>query len=199
MSEAAESLKKRGFNVVECASGAEAKKYLLSVIAPDNSVGIGGSVSVEQLGIYEDLTERGNSVYWHWRASGDMNEERKKASASDVYLCSANALLSDGRLINIDGTGNRLGATLWGPGHVYFVIGKNKIVEGSLEDGISRIKNTAGPANAKRLGLSTPCALTGKCSDCTSPQRMCGAVVIIEKNLGSHPITVIMTDEELGY
>ena len=199
MKEVIESLKKRGFGTVECSTSEEAKLYLLNEISQDHSVGIGGSMSIEQLGIYELLVQRGSSVYWHWKSPEDMQSAREKASSADIYLCSANALLTDGRMLSIDKTGNRLAAALWGPRHVYLVIGKNKITEGGLEDGINRIKNTACPANAKRLGLNTPCALTGKCSDCSSAHRMCGAVTILEHSLDSHPITVIMVEEELGY
>ena len=199
MKKVIETLKKRGFLTIECDNAEDAKKYLLNEIPPDKSVGIGGSVTIEQLQIYEDLINRGNTIYWHWKPQNDIFTERMNASSSDVYLCSVNALLTDGRMINIDGTGNRLSATLWGPKQVYIVIGKNKIVDGGLDDGIDRIKSVACPENAKRLGLNTPCALTGKCNDCSSEQRMCNATLIIEKSLGSHPITVLIVNEELGY
>ena len=194
-----ESLEKRGFLTIACESVEDVKKYLLNEISPDSSVGIGGSFTIEQLGIHEDLISRGNNVYWHWKPHNDIFTERMNASSADVYLCSVNALLTDGRMINIDGTGNRLAATLWGPKHVFMVIGKNKIVEGGLEDGINRIKSVACPENAKRLGLNTPCAITGKCNDCSSEHRMCKATLIIEKNPGSHPITVLIVNEILGY
>lgn len=199
MKEVVQALEKRGFSVILFARGEEVKTYLEKKIPENAEVGIGGSVTIEQIGIYESLGQRGNQVHWHWKTPEDMYGARTKASAADVYLCSANALLADGRMINIDGTGNRLAGTLWGPKQVYIVIGKNKILQGGIEEGLQRIRTKACPPNAKRLGLKTPCAITGKCNDCASPQRMCGAITILEQKLGSHPITVILVDEELGF
>ena len=193
------ALEKRGFSAVSLRCAEEVKSYLLSEIDTHSSVGIGGSVTIEQLGVYDDLLQRGNRVYWHWKSPEDMITARAKASVSDVYLCSVNAVLTDGRLLNIDGTGNRLAATLWGPKHVYIVIGKNKIVEGGIEEGLDRIRSEACPQNARRLGFKTPCAITGKCNDCNSPNRMCSAITILERKPGSHPITVLMVDEKLGF
>ena len=192
------ALKGRGF-AVECFGTKEqAAQYLLEAIG-ERSVGIGGSISVEQLGVYDALKARGNEAYWHWKAPEDMDGARTKAINSQVYLCSANALLCDGRLINIDGSGNRLAATLFGPEEVYFVVGRNKLVDGDLEEGIARAKNIACPQNARRLGLSTPCAVTGKCANCASAQRMCAGLLVLEHAMSSHPMHVLLVDEDLGY
>ena len=102
---------------------------------------------------------------------------------SDVDLCllSANALTADGRIVNIDGNGNRVAASVGGPKKVMYVIGRNKIVEGGIDDAIARIKRCACPPNCRRLGKQTPCALTGKCADCDSPDRICKVTVVFDR------------------
>ena len=120
------------------------------------------------------------------------------AGEADVYLSSANALTKSGQIINVDGHGNRVAATLHGPGRVIFVVGKNKIVE-NYDDGIARIKNVVSPANAKRMNLDTPCAKTGKCMDCRGKQRICNATVVLEQPMIGLPVDVILVNEDLGY
>lgn len=194
-----QALQNRRFNVVEAATGKDAAAWVLQHIEKGKTVGIGGCMTVQQLGLADLLRSEGHKVYWHWEAAKEeMTAVRSLANAADVYLCSANAVTADGRLVNIDGTGNRLAATIWGPGEVIFLIGKNKI-GGTLDEAIERIKTIACPQNARRLKLNTPCAVTGKCSDCSSPQRMCGATLILDRAVGSHPITVVLIDEDLGY
>ena len=102
------------------------------------------------------------------------------------------------KIVNIDGFGNRLAATLHGTGKVYMIVGKNKLAE-NLDAAIARIKNVSCPANAKRLGLKTPCAVLGHCTDCSSPQRMCRATLIFDRKPNAHPIDILLVDEELGF
>ena len=124
----------------------------------------------------------------------------KEVFSCDYYLSSANALLIDGRIVNIDGRGNRVAATIYGPSKVIFVIGKNKIVDGNLDDAISRVKNVASPLNVKRLNRTTGCTITGKCTDCSSVDRICRSIGIIEwGKYNQDKIIVILVDEDLGY
>ena len=195
-----ERLTKLGYTAHVFATGDAAKDYLLSAIPASDSVGVGGSMTVQQLGLAEALRARGQNVYWHWGVPAqEANEMRRLASTADSYLCSANALLTDGRIVNIDGFGNRLAATIYGPKKVYMIVGKNKIVSGGLDAAMDHIKNVSCPRNAKRLQLKTPCAAAGRCMDCASPDRMCRAVPILARKPNSHPMEILMVDEELGY
>jgi hypothetical protein len=176
----------------------EAKAAALRIIG-NKSVGIGGSATVRDLGLAEALQANGNEVYWHWLAAKEAKQAaRDKALAADVYMCSSNALTADGRLVNIDGTGNRAAGLIYGPHEVVVILGKNKIV-GSLDEAIERIKRDACPQNARRLGLDTPCAKTGQCYDCRTEARMCNVTFILEAP--TRPVNafhVLIVKEDLG-
>lgn len=193
------NLIKRGYDVSIFDTADEAKEYLLKVIDKKSTVGIGGSMTIKELAIDEELKNRGNKVLWHWTAPAkEKKAVRESAGNADIYLCSSNAVTKDGQLVNIDGTCNRIAGMLHGTGKVYMVIGVNKIAK-DFEEAISRIKNVACPANAKRLGLNTPCAKTGHCTDCTSSDRMCNATLILDRKPGSHPFEILLVNEEMGY
>lgn len=192
-------LEGRGFIVHSAADATEAKKAALELIGT-SSVGMGGSMTVKELGLYDALQQQGNTVYWHWRAEPSERESVCECAANaDFYLCSVNALTSDGVLVNIDGTGNRVAGMFAGPKRTVLIIGKNKLTA-DVDSAIKRIKAEACPPNAKRLGLELPCAITGKCTDCHSPKRMCRVTSIME-----YPprllkeLHVILVDEVLGY
>lgn len=192
-------LEKLGYSAKVFDTAAQAKEYLLSAIPVEDSIGIGGCMTVKQMGLDDALRARGQQVYWHWGVPADqVNEMRARAATTDTYLCSVNALLTDGRMVNIDGFGNRLAATLFGPKKVYLIVGVNKLVEG-LDAAMDRIKNFSCPQNAKRLGLKTPCAVLGHCTDCSSPDRMCHATLILDRKPNSHPMEVVLVNEPLGY
>lgn len=189
-------LSKNGFSVKTFNNIGEAKEALLSEIKKEESVGIGGSMTIQDMGIYEELKEKGMEVYWHWRK--DVENAAVKAINADNYITSTNALTMDGKLVNMDGNGNRVSSMIYGHKNVYIVVGKNKICK-DYDEARDRIKNVAAPLNAKRLNLSTPCTHTGKCMDCDSPQRICKAEVIIHRNPGSTNIHIYLIDEEIGY
>ena len=188
-------LTKNGFKVKTFNNISEAKIDLLSQIKSDESVGIGGSITIDQMDIYDDLKARGE-VYWHWRK--DISDASIKARNADTYITSTNALTMDGKLVNMDGNGNRVSAMISGHKDVYIIVGKNKIAK-NYEEARERIRNIAAPMNAKRLNLKTPCVYTGKCSDCDSPERICNAEVILHKNPSTTNIKIYLIDEELGY
>jgi hypothetical protein len=104
----------------------------------------------------------------------------------------------DGILVNIDGNGNRVGAMIFGPKKVIVVVGRNKIVEGSVEDALARIKEMASPPNAMRLSKQTPCAVTGICSNCDSPQRICRVTTILDRKPTLTDIHVLVINEDMG-
>ncbi len=193
------SLEKRGFAVKTFATAKEAASYLNSAI-DGCSVGLGGSITLQDMGLGESLGTH-NEVYWHWAIpeGKSKGEVLLAAQSADVYLLSVNGLAETGEIINIDGTGNRISAALYGHKKVYFVVGKNKLAP-TYEEALFRARNVAAPKNSARLGRKTPCAVKGdKCYDCASPERICcGLSVLWTKMLGCN-MEVVLIDEELGY
>ena len=195
----AKNLQKRRFLAETFETAADAVARLLE-IAGTGSVGVSGSASVKEAGAFEALAAHGNAVYCHtFVPQAEKAAMRHAAIAADVYLCSANAVTEDGVIVNIDGTGNRVAATLYGPETVVMLVGKNKLVP-SVEAGILRTKRECCPKNARRLGVATPCAATGACADCVTPARMCNATVLLEyptRNVKA--FYVLLVNEQLGW
>jgi len=196
-----ETLKKmeaRGFTVHTFATKDEMRDFVLDAIG-SGSVGFGGSVTSEQLGLYDTLAARGNDVFFHWKVSpADRPAVTAKAHAADNYIMSSNAVSDDGCLLNIDGNGNRLAAMISGPKTVFILLGENKFA-GSRDEALARVKSTACPLNARRLNLNTPCAKLDRCTDCSSPQRMCHFTVWTEGVPAGRAFHICVVPEELGY
>lgn len=193
------NLERHAFTVHSAADGAEAKKIALDLIG-NGSAGIGGSMTVDGLGIPAALREKGNAVFFHWGCKPEERDAIFEAAAhADWYVCSANAITRNAKIINIDGNGNRVSGTFFGPQKVILVIGKNKFAE-DLDSGMARAKRYACSQNARRLNFSSPCALTDKCADCCSPQRICKITTIIEYLPGLlDEMHLVLVDEALGY
>ncbi len=188
-----------GYEVHCFDTGSEAADYLDSVI-DQQSVGFAGSMTLDQIGIYDRLIKH-NKVYWHHRVGKGMSidEMRKKASTADIYLSSVNAVSQNGEIVNIDGTCNRVASLFYGHKKVYLVIGMNKI-EADYEHALYRAKNIAAPKNAKRLGVDTPCAIKAdRCYDCKSPQRICRGLAVLWEKPMSGEYEIILVKEDLGY
>ena len=194
-----EALEKHNMKSIYFENPDSAVNYLMENINNEATVGIGGSVTVNSLGIPQKLIERGNKVYFHWLESTPegMDNAREKAQKTDVYLSGTNALTEDGKLVNIDGLGNRVASMIFGPKKVFILCGVNKITK-DLDAAMRRVKDNAYK-NARRLKLDTPCVHTGKCSDCSSPQRMCSVTTIIERRPYKTEFEVIIIGKELGY
>jgi len=193
----AETLKREGFIVTLFETGRQAAEHIASELS-GKTVGIGGSVSVEQIGLY-DLLSKNNTVFWHWKQQGA--DVRARAAAAQVYIASANAIAETGEIINIDGSGNRVSAMLYGHEKVIIVAGINKIVD-DYESAVYRARNIAAPLNARRLGKRTPCALSAemKCYDCDSPERICRGLVVLLRPLGGNAETeIVLVNEPLGF
>ncbi len=192
-----QNLEARGFRVSVFATAAEAADYLDSAI-DNTSVGFGGSVTLEQMGLYERL-ERHDRVNWHWRPTVDGADARQAAMTAEHYITSVNGLAETGELINIDGTGNRVASTLYGHKKVWFVVGRNKLAP-TYEEALRRARNIAAPKNAQRLKRKTPCAVKADhCYDCKSPERICRGLVVLWEAIGSMEMEVVLVDEALGY
>lgn len=193
------ALEKNGFEVAYFETQSEAKAALLEDIELGATVGFGGSMTLYDMGVHESLKERSNPIFWHWLVAPEVrNAVRMSARKADVYLSSSNAITEDGKLINIDGTGNRVSSLIHGHKAVYIVAGVNKIAS-DYDAAMKRIKEVACPKNATRLDLDTPCRHTGVCNDCSSKHRMCNATVVLERNPKNARFKVFLINETLGY
>jgi len=194
------NLRKRNFEAEYFETKEEALSYMLHSIEDGTSISWGGSITLEQIGIFEALKNK--NVNLIDRDTANTAEERRQlmvnALGCDYYLMSSNAITKDGKLVNIDGLGNRMSAFIFGPKKVFVVVGKNKIADNE-EDAIKRIKDIAAPLNVKRLNKKTPCAEKGTCQDCLSNDCICSHTVISRRSGVKQRIYVLIVDEELGY
>ena len=193
------NLKDRGFEVVCFETSSEAVTYLDTKI-DHQTVGFGGSVTLEQIKLFETLQSH-NTVFWHQRIpkGKTSNEIRLAANHAEIYVSSVNGLAETGEIINIDGNCNRVASIFYGHKKVYLVIGKNKL-EKDYDSALYRARNIASPLNAKRAGVKTPCAIKGdKCYDCKSPERICRGLSVLWGKPMTGEFEVILIHEELGF
>ena len=199
------ALKFNKFNAFMAKDKAEARKIMLKLISKDATVGFGDSGTVRQIGIIPELEKRGTLLinpmvkelttdlkrfnFLHWMLL--------RALECDTFISSLNAITLDGKLVNIDGAGNRVAGTIFGPKNVILPVGRNKIVE-DAEQGIQRIKNVIAPAHARQRNRKVPCVKLGKCVDCNHKERICCITVVIEKQPHLGNISVVLIDEDLG-
>lgn len=200
LKQAVEGMRKNGFEVVEVRTAAEACDYLLGRIAAGTSVGVGGSVSVRDTGVLTALAQKGCKVYTSWGAKPeDVPMIRENSRRADVYLSSANAVTRTGKLVLVDGIGNRVGAVCDGPRDVYFVVSHSKVVDGGINTAVARIKKTACPQNTRRLGIDTPCARTGNCGGDACQDSICRLTLAVDRVPKNRRMTVVFVEEALGY
>ncbi|MDA3081586.1 lactate utilization protein [Campylobacter sp. CS_NA1] len=195
----AKNLENLGYKVSVFENKEKATQYLNSQIN-GVSVGFGGSMSIKEMGLYEALNSH-NDTYWHWVLDKNLSadETRKIALTTDIYISSVNGVSKGGEIINIDGTGNRIGALCYGHKKVYFIIGKNKIAP-DFDSAMSRARNVAAVKNANRFGVKTPCVLNGdKCYDCKSKERICRGFSVFYYPPNGCEYEVVLIDENLGF
>jgi hypothetical protein len=186
------SLKANNFNHVEYVDkAADAVPLILDMIPQGASIEMAGSVSVSQLGLLDELRKRGNM------SSSFPDPEDMRKNRKDILLVSANAVTLDGKLVNTDGMGNRVGAMFFGVKKVLLLIGANKIVK-NVEEALDRVQHTIAPYHARQLRVNTPCSKTGVCADCNSPQRICNITTIISKKPPTVDFAIFMAGEDLG-
>ncbi len=194
------NLNKRNMEGYYCESSADAVTLALRMIPEGSSVSFGGSMTFEETGMYDALKNSSHTLID--RNLAKTPEEKKQAFrdsiASDYFFMSSNAITIGGELINIDGNGNRVACLIQGPEHVILLVGMNKVVT-DVETGVARVRNFATPANVTRLGLHSPCSVTGHCMNCTSPDCICAQIVITRYSRHAGRIKVILIGEELGY
>ena len=175
----------------------EALKMAMDLIPEGSTVTNGGSMSIQEIGLVEALS-KGNYNYINRETYEDKRAAAILAYDADVYLGSTNAISNDGILVNIDGNSNRVSAYAFGPKKLILIVGMNKVAD-DLDGAMKRARAEAATMNAQRFGLSTPCASTGKCFDCKSPDTICCQFLITRYSRHKDRIHVILVDEELGF
>jgi len=199
------ALRKNKFDAVFVSSRQEALKNILDQIPNSAIVGGGDSLTLRQIGIFAELKRRNFTVYWPFDEAVGKEERRnvaRKALLADVFLSGSNAITMDGKIVNADATGNRVGGMVFGPKKSIIVVGVNKIVK-DLDQALNRVKNIAAPLNAKRIREERgwellPCTVVGKCVDCNAENRICNITTIIEKKPRAIEMSIIIVGEELG-
>lgn len=192
---------KRNIEAFYCDSKEEAAVLAMEFMKEGGTVGMGGTETVKETGLI-DIIKETPSLHFIDRTLAKTPEEKRavylETLGADYFLMSSNAITIDGELINIDGNGNRVACLIYGPENIIIMAGMNKVVD-DVESGIQRVGTHAAPPNAVRLGLRTPCASIGHCSDCHSPDCMCAQIVITRHSKHTGRIKVILIGEELGF
>lgn len=195
-----EGLKSRNMTGYYAATKEEALKIALEIIPEGSSVTMGGAMSAHEIGLVEAV-KKGNYNFID-RDTAKTPEEKRAAMLegydADFFLSSCNAMTDDGILVNIDGNSNRVSMICQGPKKVLFIVGMNKVC-GDLDGAMKRARNVAAPINAQRFGLATPCAKTGKCMDCKSPDTICCQFLTTRYSRHADRIHVILVNDTLGF
>jgi hypothetical protein len=194
------ALKKNNFEALFVPDSKGAVGEVMKLIPDGSTVGVGGSVTLAQTGIMDALGKRNIHLIWpaqQAKSTEERMELTRKSFSSDIFLSSTNAITEDGKLFNVDAFGNRVGAMFIGPKKTIVVAGVNKIVK-DLDAAEKRVREWVAPQNIKRLNRKTPCAETGVCADCSSPDRICNIYVTLAKRPSRTDMFVVLVGEKLG-
>lgn len=193
------NLRSRHFDANYCATAEEALAKAMELIPQGASVGWGGAMSAQQIGLIDAV--RAGNYHTIDRETCRSPQEREQAMrdcfGADVFLTGANALSLSGEMVNIDGIGNRVGAIIYGPKEVLVIAGMNKVAD-TLEQAVVRARTVAAPRNQQRFLRETPCTVTGTCADCKSADCICNQIVITRHCRPAGRIKFILVGEELG-
>lgn len=200
-----EALEDNNFEAFVADSPKAAKDVALFEILPKltvKTVSWGGSISYVESGLYQHLKDDGRfeiiDTYDKSISPEDQLERRRQSLLVDLFITGTNAVTEDGMLVNLDMIGNRVAGLTFGPKNVIVIVGRNKIVP-ELDDAMGRIKEYAAPVNTMRLDKKTPCAKTGQCHDCKSPDRICNTWTITEKSFPKGRVKVILVNADMGF
>lgn len=194
------NLKQRHYEAFFCPTAQEAVEKITGMIPEGSSVTWGGSMTIRDMGLTKALHNKEGLDIWDRDLASSREEAQeiyRRAFYADYYLSSVNAISEDGEIVNIDGNGNRVAALTWGPKHVVYIVGINKICQ-DLDAAVKRARSTAAPVNAQRFNLHTPCKADGVCHNCQSPDSICN-YIWIQRLSPNHRHTVILVAEDLGY
>ncbi|RJR36377.1 MAG: lactate utilization protein [Desulfobacteraceae bacterium] len=195
------ALKSHGFDAHFVSTAKEARDLVLKLMEGYETFGFGGSNTTRDLGLPDELKARGKKIFDHWQ--GDVLGEQSRAirmeqGRCDCFLCSANAISATGEIVNVDALGNRTNAMSFGPRKIIIVAGINK-VRPDLDSAIRRVHEVAAPMRARSLNMKTPCAETGICTDCNSPQRICRIMTILHRKPMMSDVSVVLINEPMGF
>ena len=190
-------LQSRNMSGYYAAGKKEALARALELIPEGSSIAMGGAMSAHEIGLVKALKE-GDYNFIDRDAAADPRAAMLAAYDADVFLASANAITEDGVMVNIDGNSNRVSAIAQGPRKVVFIVGMNKVCD-DVDGALKRARNVAAPTNAQRFGLSTPCAKTGSCFNCKSPDTICCQFLITRFSRHEGRIHVILVNDNLGF
>lgn len=193
------NLQNRHFDAYYCQDKASALAKALELIPLGSTVGWGGAMSAQQIGLLDALNAGEYNAIDRDKAPNPIEREAamKKCLLADVFITGTNALSLDGQMVNIDGNGNRVAAIVYGPDSVIVIAGMNKVVD-SLEDAVRRARTVAAPMNKQRFALQTPCEVTGTCADCRGDGCICNQILVTRNCKPAGRIKVILVGEELG-
>ena len=193
------NLQSRHFDAYYCENKEQALAKALELIPQGASVGWGGAMSAQQIGLIDAVRQGAYEAIDRDRAADFAEREQimRRCLQADVFLTGANALSLDGEMVNIDGTGNRLGAIVYGPETVLVIAGMNKVTD-DLESAVIRARTVAAPMNQQRFGLNNPCTVTGACADCKSETCICNQILITRHCRPKGRIKFILVGEDLG-
>ncbi|MEW6440943.1 MAG: lactate utilization protein [bacterium] len=196
-----QALKKNEFLAFFAPSGKEAVDLVLPSVREGSRVGLGGSQTLRDLALPEAVKAKGAHLLDHWQEGlgfQELIDVRKGQLVCDVFLSSVNAVTEEGELVSRDGIGNRTSAMTFGPSKVFLLVGVQKIVE-DLHAAFRRVREVAAPLRARSLNLDLPCAKNGECVDCSSPNRICRATLILHRRPMLTDITVVLIGQSIGY
>jgi hypothetical protein len=199
------NLRTNGFDALPAEDRDAARQIVLASISNDMVVGVADSATIRQIGIIEEMEKKGIKVLNPFsrslttdRAKTTVRDDISRQTFScDLFVSGTNAVTTDGKLVNIDAVGNRVASMMFGPRRVLVIAGKNKVVR-DVKEALYRIKNVIAPFHARTKGFATPCARTGKCSDCSAPKRTCSVTSIIEKRPWRTEMAIVLVNEDLG-
>ena len=200
LNEVIKGLKSRNINGYFAENKKEALKIALSLMEKGKTVGWGGSMSVREIGLYDEIL-KGDFITFNRDTCETAEQKREmelKTLGADYFLCSCNAVTKDGILINIDGFANRVAAIAYGPQKVIMIVGVNKICD-DLDSAIIRARQTAAPRNAQRFPINTPCKKTGQCADCKAADTICCQFLATRFSRDKDRMHLILVNEDLGF
>ncbi len=196
----AANLRSRHFDAYYCDNKEEALAKALELIPEGSTVGWGGALSAQQIGLMDALHAGNYTCIDRDKAKTPQEREEMMRSCllSDTFITGANGLSLDGKMVNIDGNGNRVAAIIYGPKSVVVVAGMNKVCD-TLEAAVIRARTVAAPTNAQRFPIETPCKVTGSCGDCKSATCICNQILITRNSKPAGRIKIILVGEDLGF
>jgi L-lactate utilization protein LutB len=194
------NLQRRHFDAYFCKTSEDAINKVKEIIPEGSSISWGGSMTIRDMGLTTFLKKGNYDVYDREDVNTEEDKVRiyRKAFECDFYLSSVNAISEDGVIVNIDGNGNRVAAITWGPKHVIFIVGMNKVCQ-DVNAALARARSEASPVNAARFDINTPCHVDGVCHNCNSPQSICNYIHFLRNSHPAKRHIVILVDENMGY